>query len=164
MIKRSWAGNFWLNLFCPSLYQPFLATLPISYNLRKTRLFIHFKTQWTGKCHSHLQHALGENCALAANQSVDCQVTILFTISLNSAKVWNRGIQLASKLSIFSTKYSICLVNSNTINAFKLVNSQILKNIVKKPIIMTVKLFYSYFTDEYPSKWLIESLFPHPKI
>ena len=34
---------------------------------------------------------LGENCTLAANQSVDCRATILFTISLNSAKVWNRG-------------------------------------------------------------------------
>ena len=34
---------------------------------------------------------LGENCALAPNQSVDCRATILFTISLNSAKVWNRG-------------------------------------------------------------------------
>ena len=30
---------------------------------------------------------LGENCALVANQSVDCRATILFTISLNSAKV-----------------------------------------------------------------------------
>ena len=30
---------------------------------------------------------LGENCALAANQSVDCRATILFTISLNSSKV-----------------------------------------------------------------------------
>ena len=30
---------------------------------------------------------LGENCTLAANQSVDCRATILFTISLNSAKV-----------------------------------------------------------------------------
>ena len=35
--------------------------------------------------------ALGENCALAANQSVDCHTTIVFTISLNSAGVWNRG-------------------------------------------------------------------------
>ena len=35
--------------------------------------------------------ALGENCALAANQSVDCRTTILFTISLNSVKVRNRG-------------------------------------------------------------------------
>ena len=35
--------------------------------------------------------ALGENCALAANQSVNCHATILFTISLNSAKVWNMG-------------------------------------------------------------------------
>ena len=35
--------------------------------------------------------ALGENCALAANQSVDCHVTTLFTIGLNSAKVWNRA-------------------------------------------------------------------------
>ena len=34
---------------------------------------------------------LGENCALAANQSVDCPATTLFTISLNSAKAWNRG-------------------------------------------------------------------------
>ena len=31
--------------------------------------------------------SLGENCALAANQSVDFRATILFTISLNSAKV-----------------------------------------------------------------------------
>ena len=31
--------------------------------------------------------SLGENCALAANQSVDCRATILFTISLNSGKV-----------------------------------------------------------------------------
>ena len=35
--------------------------------------------------------ALGENCVLATNQSVDCCATILFTIILNSAKVWNRG-------------------------------------------------------------------------
>ena len=34
--------------------------------------------------------ALEENCALTANQSVDCRATILFTISLNSAKLWNR--------------------------------------------------------------------------
>ena len=33
----------------------------------------------------------GENCALVANQSVDCSATTLFTVSLNSAKVWNRG-------------------------------------------------------------------------
>ena len=33
----------------------------------------------------------GENCALAVNQSVDCRATILFTISLDSAKVWNGG-------------------------------------------------------------------------
>ena len=33
------------------------------------------------------QTVLGENCALAANQSVDCRVTTLFTIGLNSAKV-----------------------------------------------------------------------------
>ena len=31
--------------------------------------------------------SLGENCALAANQSVDCRAAILFTISLDSAKV-----------------------------------------------------------------------------
>ena len=36
--------------------------------------------------------SLGENCALVANQSVHCNATILFTISLNFAKVWNRGI------------------------------------------------------------------------
>ena len=36
------------------------------------------------------ERTLGENCALAANQSVDCRATILFTICLNSAKVWNR--------------------------------------------------------------------------
>ena len=34
--------------------------------------------------------SLGEDCALAANQSVDCRITILYTISLNSAKVTNR--------------------------------------------------------------------------
>ena len=39
----------------------------------------------------HSTLALGENCALAANQSVDCCATIIFTISLKSAKVWNRG-------------------------------------------------------------------------
>ena len=32
-----------------------------------------------------------ENCVLAANQSVDCCGTTLFTIGLNSAKVWNMG-------------------------------------------------------------------------
>ena len=32
-----------------------------------------------------------ENRALAANQSDDCRATTLFTIGLNSAKVWNRG-------------------------------------------------------------------------
>ena len=31
--------------------------------------------------------ALGENCALAANQSVDCHATTPFTIDLNSEKV-----------------------------------------------------------------------------
>ena len=31
--------------------------------------------------------SLGENCALAANQSVDCRLTTLFTIGLNTAKV-----------------------------------------------------------------------------
>ena len=36
-------------------------------------------------------NSLGEKCALATNQSVDCRTTILFTISLNSAKVWNWG-------------------------------------------------------------------------
>ena len=35
--------------------------------------------------------SLGENCALATNQSADCHTTTLFTISLNYAKVWNRG-------------------------------------------------------------------------
>ena len=30
---------------------------------------------------------LGENCALAANQSVEFRATTLFTIGLNSAKV-----------------------------------------------------------------------------
>ena len=35
--------------------------------------------------------SLGENYALAANQWEVCRATILFTISLNSAKVWNRG-------------------------------------------------------------------------
>ena len=35
--------------------------------------------------------SLGENCALAASQSVDCRDTILFIISLISAKVWNKG-------------------------------------------------------------------------
>ena len=39
--------------------------------------------------------SLGENCALAANQSVDCRATILFTISLNFAKGVKQGIQLA---------------------------------------------------------------------
>ena len=34
-------------------------------------------------------YSLGENCALAAKRSVDCHATILFTISLNSAKLWN---------------------------------------------------------------------------
>ena len=33
----------------------------------------------------------GENYVLTANQSVDCHATTLFTISLNSAEVWNRG-------------------------------------------------------------------------
>ena len=42
----------------------------------------------TGTCHPvGVTATLGENCALAANQSVDCRATILFTISLNSAKV-----------------------------------------------------------------------------
>ena len=31
--------------------------------------------------------SLGENCALAVNQSVDCRTTTVFTIGLNSAKV-----------------------------------------------------------------------------
>ena len=31
--------------------------------------------------------SLGENCVLAANQSLDCRATTLFTICLNSAKV-----------------------------------------------------------------------------
>ena len=35
--------------------------------------------------------SLGANCALAANQSVDCRATILFTISLSV----KQGIQLA---------------------------------------------------------------------
>ena len=39
----------------------------------------------------HGRGTLGENCALAANQSVDCRATTLFTIGLNSAKVWNKG-------------------------------------------------------------------------
>ena len=37
------------------------------------------------------RQTLGDNCALAANQSVDYRATILFTISLDSAKMWNRG-------------------------------------------------------------------------
>ena len=40
-----------------------------------------------GMFYSKYNGSLGENCALAANQSVDCHATILFTISLNSAKV-----------------------------------------------------------------------------
>ena len=40
----------------------------------------------------HERYTLGENCALAANQSVDCRATILFTISLNFVK---QRIQLA---------------------------------------------------------------------
>ena len=35
----------------------------------------------------HCVQTLEENCALAANQSVDCRATILFTIHLNSSKV-----------------------------------------------------------------------------
>ena len=41
------------------------------------------------------ERPLGENCALATDQSVDCRATILFTISLISAKVWNRGFNLS---------------------------------------------------------------------
>ena len=40
---------------------------------------------------SYTATTLGEACALVANQSVDCRATTLFTIGLNSAKVWNRG-------------------------------------------------------------------------
>ena len=37
---------------------------------------------------------LGENCALATIQSVDCHATTIFTIGLNFAKVRNRGFHL----------------------------------------------------------------------
>ena len=37
--------------------------------------------------YDEFSQSLAEKCALAANQSVDCRATILFTISLNSAKV-----------------------------------------------------------------------------
>ena len=40
---------------------------------------------------SNMSCASGENCALAAFQSVNCSATTLFTVGLNSAKVWNRG-------------------------------------------------------------------------
>ena len=41
--------------------------------------------RWNGWERGSWSVSLGENCALAANHSVDCHATILFTISLNSA-------------------------------------------------------------------------------
>ena len=38
-----------------------------------------------------MSFSLAENCALADNQLVDCRATTLFTIGLNSAKVWNKA-------------------------------------------------------------------------
>ena len=57
--------------------------------------------------------SLGENCALAANKSVDCRATTLFTIGLNSAKVWNRGFNWPV-FSVLMHKKSpnVCLNNS----------------------------------------------------
>ena len=52
------------------------------------------KRESIGKCcfwSISTRHTLGENCALAANQSVDCRATTPFTIGLNSAKAGNRG-------------------------------------------------------------------------
>ena len=51
--------------------------------------FVHYIRCFT-KRSKILFTTLGENRALAANQSVDCHATILFTISLNSTKVENR--------------------------------------------------------------------------
>ena len=76
---------------------------PLSFNFRSEQKILSRNTMvrprpWdsgtsiTDSLWSHENnYALGENCALAANQSVDCRATILFTISQNSAKVWNRG-------------------------------------------------------------------------
>ena len=62
---------------------------------------IAIQLQWGPLIVTHLSHfpvfsllyfeTLGENCALASNQSLDCRATTLFTIDLNSANVWNTG-------------------------------------------------------------------------
>ena len=77
-------SNFVLNL----LYFKKMNTLGFTYNkaIETTENGV-----YTIYIKGENSYTLGENCALATDQSVDWHATILFTVSINSAKVWNRG-------------------------------------------------------------------------
>ena len=57
--------------------------------------------------------SLGENCALATNQSVDCHATILFTISLQRCETGDSiGLYTTAACCVFCSRSGLFFTNS----------------------------------------------------
>ena len=85
--------------------------------------WIYFALPCVKICQIIWQNRLSWKTQLATIQSVDCHATILFTISINSAKVWNRGFNWPL-LGVWMHKKSPNDFSFFQVNGFTIVKSK----------------------------------------